>query len=156
MMFNRKLTGSVACLVAIALLVMSPAVFAENKKVKAVFDFRISDPEAGAFVLKAIQRIYAAKPNQDIVVIFGGTSPGLLSTDREGVTPENQKVLDEIATTVSEMVQDGIQLEVCRIAMEDLLKMDPASVLPDVKRIADGFTALIEYQLDGYAIVPAF
>ena len=48
------------------------------------------------------------------------------------------------------------ELEVVPIAMEELLKMDPVSALPDVKHIADGFTALIQYELDGYAIVPAF
>lgn len=161
-MFTRKFTGSIVCLVVVALLVMSPAVFAENREVKAVFDFRISDPEVGATVLKWIHQTYkdkeltaiAEKP--DFVVIFMGSSPSLLSTNREGVAPEDQKYLDEIATRVSEMVQDGIKLEVCVIAVEDICGMDTASVLSEVDRVAGGWTSLIKYELDGYAPVAAF
>ena len=72
------------------------------------------------------------------------------------MTPENQKYLDEIATTVSEMAQDDIKLEVCLIAVEDVNNMDPVSILSDLEHIADGWIALIEYELDGYAIVPVF
>ena len=155
-MLSQKVKSSITSIIIVAVLVMSPAVFAENQKVKAVFDFRIGDPAAGAFVLKAIQQIHAAKPNQDIIVVFGGNSPVLLSTEREGVTPENQKYLDEIATRVSEMAQDDIKLEVCLIAVEDVNKIDPASLLSDLEHVADAWISLIEYELGGYAIVPVF
>ena len=154
-MLKRSLT----CIVAVALLVMSPAVFAENQKVKAVFDFRIDDPKSADFVLKGIRQIYSAKPNQDFVVIFMGYSPKLFSVDpkdREKYAPEDQALLDEIATTVSAMVQDGIKLEVCSVAVKDFSGMDTASVLPEITVIADGWTSLIEYELDGYAPVAAF
>jgi intracellular sulfur oxidation DsrE/DsrF family protein len=151
-MFKRSLT----CIIAIAVLVMSPLVFADTQESKAVFDVRVGSPETASLVLGWIHMTYEATPDPDFAVIFMGPAVTHLSTNREGVTPEDQKFLDEIATKVSEMKQDGIQIEICNVAA-DLLGVDPESVLPDVTMLmSGGWASLIQYEKKGYALVPAY
>ena len=160
-MFRRKVRSSITCVVAIALLVMSSAVFAENQEFKVVFDVQVGSPEAGAEVLQGIHETYKDKeiraitPNPEFVVIFMGSSSTFLSKNREGVTPENQKFLDQIAARVSDMAQDGIKLEVCDAGAK-FSGIDPASVLPEIKHVPDGWISSIKHQIKGYALVPVY
>jgi intracellular sulfur oxidation DsrE/DsrF family protein len=64
-------------------------------------------------------------------------------------------MLDEIAGTISEMSKDGIKLEICLVAAS-LLGVDPASVLPDIKHVDNGFISLIGWQTNGYSLVPVY
>ncbi len=131
------------------------------KSVKAVFDVRISNPKSAAVHLKLIHDTYKDKTIRAItkkpafVVIFIGPSVKLVSKNREGFSPEEQKILGEIANIVSEMSKDGIKLEICLFAA-NLLNVDPASVLPSIKHVPNGWISLIGYEAKGYSLVPAY
>jgi intracellular sulfur oxidation DsrE/DsrF family protein len=129
--------------------------------VKAVFDFRIADPKSAAFHLKAIRdtcrdkSIMAVTKKPDSVVVFTGASVKLLSKKKEGFSPEDQKVLDEIGATLSEMSKDGIKLEICLFASK-VFGVDPASVLPGLRPVPNGWISLIGYEAKGYSLVPIY
>jgi intracellular sulfur oxidation DsrE/DsrF family protein len=132
-----------------------------SKSVKAVFDVRISNPKSAAVQLKLIHDTYkdrnvmAVTKKPAFVVIFVGPSVKLISKKKEGFSPEEQKVLDEIATTISEMSKDGIKLEVCLFAAK-ISNIDPASILPGIKHVPNGWVSLIGYEAQGYSLVPAY
>jgi intracellular sulfur oxidation DsrE/DsrF family protein len=131
------------------------------KAVKAVFDVRVGSPKGAAVQLKLIHDTFKDKSLTAIakkpafVVVFIGPSVKLISKNREGFSPDDQKVLDEIATTVSAMVKSGIRLEICLFAAK-LLGVDPGSVLPEIKQVGNGWISLIGYQEKGYSLVPAY
>jgi len=131
------------------------------KSVKAVFDVRVANPKSAALSLKLIhdtfkdKNIMAVTKKPAFVVIFIGPSVKLISKNKEGFSPEEQKILDEIATTISEMSKDGIKLEICLFAAK-VFNVDPASVLPGIKHVPNGWVSLIGYEAKGYSLIPAY
>ena len=129
------------------------------KSVKAVFDEREGNPKSAALHLKIIHQTYkelaAMKKNPVFVLVFIGPSVKLISKNREGFSPEDQKSLDEIANTISAMSKDGIKLEICLVAAK-VLNVDPASVLSEIKRVGNGWISEIGYQAQGYSLVPVY
>lgn len=129
--------------------------------IKAVFDVRIGNPKSAALHLKLIHQtfkdkgIMAVDKQPDFAVIFIGPSVKLISKNREGFSAEDMKSLEEIAATISEMSKDGILLEICLVAAK-VMGVDPASVLPEIKGVPNGWISEIGYQANGYALVPAY
>jgi intracellular sulfur oxidation DsrE/DsrF family protein len=165
-MMKTKMMPLLTLFMAISLVCVVSTVSGEEYKVmkgiksaKAVFDGRISNPKSAALNLKIIHQTYkelaAMKKNPIFVVVFIGPSVKLISKNREGFSPEDQKSLDEIATTISAMSIDGINLEICLVAAK-LLNVDPASVLPEIKRVGNGWISMIGFQSQGYPLVPAY
>ena len=126
---------------------------------KAIFDVRIGQPQSAALHLKLIHQTYKdlamAKKKPNFVVVFIGPSVKLISKNRAEFTLEDQQSLDEIATAVSDMKRDGIKTEVCGVALK-IFKVDPASVLPEIKKVENGWISEIGYQAKGYSLVPAY
>jgi intracellular sulfur oxidation DsrE/DsrF family protein len=126
---------------------------------KAVFDERESNPKNTAFHLIGVHQTYkeltAMKKNPVFVVVFIGPSVKLISKNREGFSPEDLKSLDEIANTISAMAKDGITLEICLVAAK-FFNVDPASVLPEIKRVGNGWISILGYQAQGYSLVPVY
>jgi intracellular sulfur oxidation DsrE/DsrF family protein len=104
------------------------------KSAKVIFDVRIANPQSTALHLKLIQQT---------------------SKNRQGFAAEEQKSLDEIAETISRMAKEGVRVEICMFAA-NLLKVDPASILPEIKKVENGWISLIGYQARGYSLVPAY
>lgn len=133
--------------------------FTSVKSAKIVFDERESNPYATALHLKLIHQTYkdlaAMKKEPAIVVVFIGPSVKLVSKNREGFSPEDYKFLDEIANTVSAMSKDGIKSEICLTAVK-YFNVDPASVLPEIKRVGNGWISTTVYQAQGYSLVPIY
>lgn len=129
------------------------------RSAKAVFDVRIGNPQSAALHLKLIHQTYkdltAAKKKPVFRIVFIGPSVKLISNNREGFTPEDNKALDGIADAVSAMSKDGIQLEICLVAAK-VFKVDPVSVLPAIRHVENGWVSLIGYQARGYSLVPAY
>ncbi len=129
------------------------------KSAKAVFDERESNPKSTAGHLTVIHQTYkelaAMKKTPVFVIVFIGPSVKLISKNREGFSPEDQKSLDEIASTISAMSKDGINLEICLVAAK-VFNVDPASVLPEIKRVGNGWISMIGYQAQGYSLVPVY
>lgn len=147
------------------LFTMSQSVFSECssmqgvKSVKAVFDFELGNPQSALMHLQVIQQTFKDKDMwiknnaPDIVVIFIGPSVKLVSTNRSGFSPDDQKILDQIAKKISEMAKDGIKFEICLIAAK-FLGVEPSSILPEVKPVNNGWVSLIGYEASGYSLVP--
>lgn len=129
------------------------------KSAKIVFDERESNPKAAVLHLKLAHQTYkdlaAMKKEPAIVIVFMGPSVKLVSKNREGFSPEDQKSLDEIANTVSAMSKDGIKSEICLVAVK-FFNVDPASVLPEIKRVGNGWISMAVYQTQGYSLVPVY
>lgn len=131
------------------------------QSIKAVFDFRVGNPEIAVSHLKLIHQtaqdksILAVTENPDVVVVFIGPAVKLISTNREDFTSEDQKFLDEIATTISEMSEDGIRLEICLVAAQSF-DVDPASILPEIMHVPNGWISLIGYQANGYSLIASY
>jgi intracellular sulfur oxidation DsrE/DsrF family protein len=131
------------------------------KSVEAVFDVRINNPKSAALHLKLIHETFkdknltavAGKPT--FVVVFIGPSVKLISKQREGFSPEERTILDEIALTISEMSKDGIKFEICLVAAK-VFGVDPVSVLPEIQRVGNGWISSIGYQAKGYSLVPVY
>jgi intracellular sulfur oxidation DsrE/DsrF family protein len=166
MIMKRKIIALLNLFIAISLLCTVSTVSAEEykamkgiKSAKAVFDERGNDPKSVALHLKIVHQTYkelaAMKKNPVFVIVFIGPSVKLISKNREGFSPADQKSLDEIANTISAMSKDGINLEICLVAAK-ILNVDPASVLPEIKRVGNGWISMIGYQAQGYSLVPVY
>lgn len=129
------------------------------KSAKAVFDVRIGDPKGAALHIKLIHQTYKVlvveKKNPVFSVVFIGPSVKLISKNREGFTAEDQKILDEIAGTITQMSKDGISFEICLFAAQ-VLGVDPASILPEIKPVGNGWVSVIGYQAHGFSLVPVY
>lgn len=131
------------------------------KSIKAIFDVRAANAKSAAMQLKLIHDTYkdksirAVSKKPSFIVAFMGPSVKLLSKDKQGVSVEDQKSMDEIAQTVQAMAKDGIKLEVCDFAA-NVFGVDPASMLPEIKHVPNGWISLIGYQARGYSLVPVY
>jgi len=163
---RKKTIVLLSLIIVISLMCSAATVFAEEydalkgvKSAKTIFDFRIGDPKSAAVHMDLIHQTYkdlaAMKKKPEIVVVFIGPSVKLVSKNREGFSPEDQKTLTDMAKTISMMSKDGIKFELCLVAAK-LLKVDPASLLPEIKAVANGWISEIGYQAQGYSLVPAF
>jgi intracellular sulfur oxidation DsrE/DsrF family protein len=87
-----------------------------------------------------------------MAVVFMGPAVKLISKNRSGFTEEEQKILDEFANTLSNLAREGVKFEGCLIAMK-ILGVDPATILPEIKQVGNGWISLIGHQAQGYALV---
>jgi intracellular sulfur oxidation DsrE/DsrF family protein len=167
---KKRAKSTIASLILLVCLLLTVAANSSSqeadalkglKSVKAVFDFRTGSPKSAAVFLGLIhdtfkgKNIAAVTKKPEFVVVFIGPSVKLISKSREGVSPENHKMLDAIAAKISEMAKDGIKFEICLFAAR-MFKVDPATVLPEIKHEENGVVSLIGYQTKGYSLVPLY
>ncbi len=159
------------CLLALAaaviLLSATIAVSAEYEALQGVastdtvFDFRIDDPEKALGHLNLIHTmiddpnmaVNDSKPK--IAIVFIGPSVKLVSKDKSGVGKDQQKQLDALAEKISSMNQDGFRFVVCMAAVH-AFDVDPDSILPEVKKVENGWITVVGYQQQGYSLVADF
>jgi len=131
------------------------------KSIKTVFDVRVGAPKSAAVYLDLILQTYrdgnirGVTGQPEFAVVFIGPAVKLISTDTKGFPPENQEHIANIARIVTEMAREGFKLEICGYAAR-LLGVDPATILPEIKQVENGWISLIGYQAQGYALVPAY
>ena len=163
---KRKITALLVLSITALLIYAASTVSAEEyasmkgiKTAKAVFDERQSIPISAALNLSVIHQTYkdfkAMNKNPVFVIVFTGPSVKLISRNREGFSAEDQKYLDEIVNTISAMSKDGIKLEICLVAAR-IFNIEPASVLPEIKRVGNGWISIIGYEAKRYALVPVY
>lgn len=149
------------------LAVLPAAAFASSEEyaalegvdgIKAVFEVSLGTPAMANVVFGAVKGVYTdqnarslSKPPK-IAVVFHGPAVKLISTNREGFSEADQKALDEFANTIRQMKKDGVKLEVCDYALK-VLGVDPASILPEVDHVGNGFISVVGYQAQGYSHV---
>ncbi|MDH4027348.1 MAG: DsrE family protein [Nitrospirota bacterium] len=131
------------------------------KSVKAVFDVRAGSFNSAAAQLGMIHKIYKDSSvrkvtgNPEFVLVFIGPSVRLVSTATEGLSAEEKATAAKLAGTIKEMAKDGIKLEICMAAVE-AFGVAPASLLPEIKHVQNGWISLIGYQAKDYSLVPIY
>jgi intracellular sulfur oxidation DsrE/DsrF family protein len=126
--------------------------------IKAVFDVSLGSPARANVVFGAVRGVYTDKNTRSlsrppkIAVVFRGPAVKLISTSREGFKATDDKALDAFAATIRQMKKDGVKLEVCDYAL-NVLGVDPASILPEVDHVGNGFISVIGFQAQGYSLV---
>jgi len=127
--------------------------------VNVMFDMRDGNLQTAIIHLNLIHDTYkelvAMKKNPVFVVVFMAGSVKLISTDHQGVKAEEQKSLREIAGIISGMSKAGIRVEVCLFAAK-VFGVEPASILPEIERVGNGWISEIGYQVRGYSLVPVY
>ena len=131
------------------------------ESIKAIFDLRDGNPQSVLVHVKLLHDTYkdsavkgkSGKP--EFAVVFMGESAKLLSKNREGPSPEDRKLLDEMDAVITAMRKDGIRLEICMFAAE-FFGVVPKTLLPELNRVRNGWLSSMGYQSRGYSLVPAF
>jgi len=127
--------------------------------VNVMFDMRDGNLQSAVIHLNLIHDTYkelvAQKKNPVFVVVFMGSSVKLISTDQRGFKAEEQKSLKQIADIISGMSKASIRVEVCLFAAK-VFGVEPASILPEIQRVGNGWISEIGYQTRGYSLVPVY
>ena len=117
------------------------------KNVKVVFDVRAPDLEALVFNLELFDETWEGMVAQGIqpemVVAFRGK--GVKYLTGSGM---NKEALD----LVKALKKKGVRFEVCAVAMR-VYKVDPRTLVPELKMVRNVLTSLIGYQNKGYASI---
>jgi intracellular sulfur oxidation DsrE/DsrF family protein len=126
---------------------------------KAVFDVNLGDAGKLALYLSIIEDTHEGLVKQgvkpDLILAFHGPSVLLISKNRSNVPVEQRDKYDEVAELIKELKGLGVKLEVCSIATR-LMKVDNATIYPEIKVIGNSFISLIGYQTKGYAYIPIY
>jgi len=164
---STAIIGSLFVLIFVIVLASATAhgeergVLEGMKSVRAVFDVRAGNSKSVAMQLGLIlqtsmdKTIRDVTQNPEFAVVFLGPSVKLISTQTGDFSPEEKQMLAEIANTVSEMSENGIRLEICLVATS-IFGVDPATVLPEIKQVGNGWISLIGYQARGYSLIPVY
>ncbi|UCE20086.1 MAG: DsrE family protein [Gemmatimonadota bacterium] len=167
---KRQLKTSLNSLFLLACVILLTGVYVYGEEyeilkgmdsARAIFDMRSGDPKSAAVLLGMIQQTFqdenlrTAAEKPEFVVVFIGPSVKLISTNTEGFSSDDKEKIRVIANTISEMSKAGIRLEIC-LAAAHLFGVDPATVLPEIKQVRNGWVTLIGHQAKGYALVPVY
>jgi intracellular sulfur oxidation DsrE/DsrF family protein len=98
------------------------------------------------------ESVRALPESPEVAVVFHGPAVKMISTNRNGVSAEDKKALDDFAELVHQMKQDGVKMEVCLYAAK-VLGIDPGSILPEIDHVGNGFISVAGYQSQGYSVV---
>jgi len=124
---------------------------------KAVFDVNLGDAGKLALYLSVIKETHEGLVKQgvkpDLILAFRGPSVFLISTNRDKVPAEQKAKYDEVARLIKDLKGMGVKLEACSVATRQL-KVDNATIYPEIKVIGNSFISLIGYEGKGYAYIP--
>ena len=126
--------------------------------IDVIYDVSMADPTMSNIVFWAVRDVYQAeavtslpeKPR--VAVVFHGPAVKLLSSYRAGFDDKAVAEIDKFQATLREMKKDGVVLEVCVYALK-VLGVDPATVMPEIDRVTNGFVSVAGYQAQGYSVV---
>ncbi|MDH3542584.1 MAG: DsrE family protein [Desulfobulbaceae bacterium] len=128
------------------------------KGIDVVFDVSAGNPAFANIVFWAVRDTYkneavsSLPEKSQVAVVFHGKVVKLLSSDRTGFDEKENAEIDKFQTTLREMAKEGVKLEVCLYAVK-VLKIDPATILPEIDQVGNGFISVAGYQDQGYSVV---
>ena len=126
--------------------------------VNTVFDVSQGSPAVANIVFWAVKDVYQNESVRSLqnppqtVVVFHGPSVKLISSDRKGFTAEEISEVDKFADTIRQMKKDGVTFEICDYAAK-VMGVDPATIMPEIDHVGNGFISVAGYQAQGYAVV---
>jgi len=128
------------------------------KGVKAVFDMSQGSPRIANSVFWAVKNVYEdesvrslPEPPQ-VVIVFRGPAVKLISTAHTGFKGPDIEALEQFADKIRQMKKDGVKMEVCLYAVK-MQGINPATILPEVDQVGNGFISIAGYQAQGYSVV---
>lgn len=156
---------SILSLAVFFTLLASPAASGEYasalkdvKGLKAVFDVSQGSPGVSNAIFWAVKNVYEDETVQalpekvQLAVVFHGPAVKLISNDRSSFKKEVYGEIDKFHETIRQLKKDGVKLEVCLYAAK-VMGVDPATILPEIDRVGNGFISVIGYQAQGYSVV---
>lgn len=161
---NRYAFFGLAVSLALLLLAAAPA-FANGYKalagvnqVKVVFDVSLGSAKMGNTVFWAVKNVYEDKnvtmlsQPPEVVVVFHGAAVKFISSDQKGMSDAEKEEVNTFVQTIKKMKLDGVQFEVCLYAVK-VMGVDPATILPEVDQVGNGFISVAGYQQKGYSVI---
>ncbi|GAB4262357.1 MAG: hypothetical protein Kow0092_12680 [Deferrisomatales bacterium] len=152
-------------LAALLLLWPAPAALAGGyaaldgvKGLDTVFDVSQGSPKMANVVFWAVRDVYRDETVRSLpnpphtVVVFHGPAVRLISSERKWFKPEEIPEVEKFAETVREMKKEGVTFEICMYAAK-VMGVDPATVMPEIDRVGNGFVSVAGYQARGYSVV---
>ena len=128
------------------------------KGIDVIYDVSMGDPALNNIVSWAVRDVYqneavtSLPEKPKVAVVFHGPVVKLLSSDRSGFDAKAIAEIDRFQATLREMKKEGVILEVCVYALK-VLGVDPATVMPEIDQVDNGFISVAGYQAQGYAVV---
>jgi intracellular sulfur oxidation DsrE/DsrF family protein len=163
-MHGKTFAGAVLA-VTLVLLQVSPALgegyeqaLKGVEQVKAVFDVSQGSPKVANVVFRAVKNVYeeeavtALQMPPQVAVVFHGPAVKIITSGMDGFTPEEVAEIKTFQAMVKEMAGDGVRFEVCDYALK-VMGVDPATVIPEIHHVGNGFVSVVGYQAQGYGVV---
>ncbi|MFC1845463.1 DsrE family protein [Thermodesulfobacteriota bacterium] len=128
------------------------------KGVKVIFNVSSGDPGFANIVFWAVRNTYqdeavsTLQEKPKVAIVFHGPVVKLLSSDRSGFDKEDNTEIDKFQATLQQMKKEGVKLEVCIYAVK-VLGLDPATIMPEIDQVGNGFISVAGYQAQGYTVV---
>lgn len=125
---------------------------------KAVFDYSHGDPKMSNILLDAVKNAYdteevkALPEKTQLVIVFQGPAVKLITTDRSNFAQKDFAQLDQLHGMIKQLKKDGVKMEVCLYAA-NVVGVDPATFLPEIDKVGNGFISTMGYQTQGYALI---
>ncbi len=167
-MNHSKTIRSILCLTLLALALVGPALAADrytgyegSEPVRAIYDFRHGTAKTAEIFLGLIhdtlrdEAFSNGQGSTEFAVVFMGPSLRLISTPAADASAEDKAAHERIASRLSAMAADGIDLEVCLFAA-NVMGIPAQNFHQDIRRIENGWVSEIGYQRAGYALVPVY
>jgi intracellular sulfur oxidation DsrE/DsrF family protein len=163
--FFRNVVSFFTLIVLFSLVGASPAAsggydnaLKDVKGIKAVFDFSQGSPGMSNLIFWAVKNVYEDKSTNSlpekpqVAVVFHGPAVKLISKDRSDFAEKDFGELDKFHDMIRQLKKDGVKLEVCLYAAK-VVGVDPATILPEIDHVGNGFISVIGYQAQGYSVV---
>ena len=164
--FYRSLRSLTALTFIPALLVLSAISASAGEYVSltgvkgldSVFDVSLDSPQKAAVTFQAVldvhqnQEVRALPAAPRTVMVFHGQAVKLISTDRREIEKADVAAYDKVAELIRQYKKAGIKMEVCMYAVK-VVGVDPATLMPEIDRVGNGFIAVAGYQAQGYSVV---
>lgn len=128
------------------------------KGVKVLFNVSQGNPAFANVVFWAVRNAYqdeavSTLPEKpQVAIVFHGPIVKLLSSDRSGFEKKDYSEIDKFQATLQQMKKEGVILEVCLYAAE-VMGVDPATIMPEIDQVGNGFISVAGYQAQGYTVV---
>lgn len=128
------------------------------KSLDSVFDFTQGSPQKATILLQAIRGVHSDPSVRELseaprtVIVFHGAATSLITTASDGFEADYLMALNGFRDLVRQARRDGIKLEVCMYAVK-VLEIDPATLMPEIDQVGNGFISVLGYQAQGYAVV---
>ena len=128
------------------------------KGVNVVFNVSSGSPAFANIVFWAVRNTYqdeavstlTEKPQ--VAIVFHGPIVKLLSSERTGFDEKDNAEIEKFQDTLRQMKKEGVKLEVCLYAAK-VLGVDPATLIPEIDQVGNGFISVAGYQAQGYTVV---